>query len=55
MLGSQRLAQNQNLSFKELNFHEWKVYPAIPSEDIIWQNIGKLMQESAWSRVKWFL
>ena len=46
MLGSQRIIQQKNQFFKELKFHEWRVYPAIPSDDIVWQNVGNLMKES---------
>jgi len=36
MLSSQRLANQKNVFFQEIEFHNWKVFPAIPSEDIIW-------------------
>ena len=39
--------------------HSWEepdaVFPGIPSEDIVWQNVGKLMQSSTVTRVKCFL
>lgn len=43
MLGSSRINQQKNEFFKELKFHEWNVYTAIPSEDIVWQNVSNLM------------
>jgi len=55
MLGSQRLSQQKNEYFREIEFHKWNVHPGIPSEDIIWQNIGLLRQESTFTRVKEFL
>lgn len=55
MLGSPRLAQNPNSNFREIHFHEWKVFPAVPSEDIIWQNIDRLMQKSSWTKFLCFL
>ena len=36
MLGTQRIKEQRNKFFNELKFSEWKVYPAIPSEDIVW-------------------
>ena len=47
MLSSQRLIQQKNEFFKELKFHQWKVHPGIPSEDIIWQNIFNLKNQSS--------
>lgn len=49
------MANQKNEYFKEIEFHNWKVFPAIPSEDIIWQNINYLMQESKCIKVKEFL
>ena len=49
MLGSQRINQQKSGFFTELKFNEWKVYPAIPSEDIVWQNIANLMKKSSWN------
>ena len=51
MLGAQRVGQQKNEFFKELKFHEWKVYPAISSEDIVWQNVENLMQRSKFAGV----
>lgn len=55
MLSSQRLINQKNEYFKEIEFHNWQVYPAVPSEDIIWQNISQLMKESKFVKAKEFL
>lgn len=31
------------------------MYPCIPSEDIVWQNVGRLMLDQTFSKVKGFL
>lgn len=36
MLGTKRIQEQKNKFFNELKFSLWKVYPAIPSEDIVW-------------------
>ena len=55
MLGSVRINQQKNEFFNELKFQHWKVYPAIPSEDIVWQNAANLMKKSSCSNFMGYL
>ena len=41
--------------FREVSFSNWKAHSGIPSDDIIWQNVGKLKKYKTCDKMTWFL